>query len=404
MTSEYPSQQRGRKWAGGFVRNTGGGREVFVIERTRAGRAWKITLDVNSEQEALAEFALFERDPAGYQTRTQQRQERAAITNGLRLDGATLDAFLNDARARVQAGELSAGHVRHTLHPYLMAWGEALGARDLRAVTLAELNVALDRWTTARHKRIVSLKAFTAWARKKGKLSRQDDPTLDLEVPLVTARPVAEREYSAEQVAACYAALRSWRYAPGYRGDRQPEDGELVTVDLQPVRDVFVLRALTGMHHTEIERLARGQGTIRVLKGEGEIAGTLAFPHKRGGEHVVSVGAQALGAAQRLQAAGKAPDRVAMGRAIARAVQAHPELAGFQLENLRHTFITLGAGGRVVTARTGGVPLEVLSQAAGHTSITTTRRHYLGQHIPPLVILPLQLTNPDDPSPARTPP
>lgn len=393
---KYESQKRGRPWPGGFVR-LARGREVFVIERRIGnGARKKIALDVRTEREALAELALFERDPASYRTRKQQQQERASVAAGIRLDAETLTEFSEDARAKVERGELSEGHVRQTLQPYLRAWGAALGGRELRAVTLAELNAMLDGWPTARHKRIVALKAFTAWARKTGRLARKDDPTLDLAVPAATPRPVEARAFTAEKVAAFYSALRDYTFSPGH-GDDAPEGAPRVTVDLQPIRDVFVIRAKCGMHGTEIERLARGEGTIRVIQNEGEIAGTLVFPHKRGGEHVVSVDAQALAAAQRLQAAGRAPDRVATSRAVARVIERNPELHGFALEKLRHTFITLGAAGRVVTARAGGVPVELLSQVAGHTSTATTRRHYLGAHVPPMVVLPLHLVNEDDP-------
>ncbi|WNG37881.1 hypothetical protein F0U61_32515 [Archangium violaceum] len=395
----YPSQRQLRRWDGGLVRLSRG-REVYVIEKWAGGKRHKITLDVRTEREALAELALFERDPLAYRTRKQQRRERAADAGGLRLDAATVAAFSADARAKVTRGELSEGHVRHTLQPYLRAWGGALGGRELRTVTLSELRAALDGWTTAHHKRIVALKAFTSWARANGKLDRKDDPTLDLAVPAATPRPVAARAFTAEKIQAFYSALRDYSFAPGYGGDA-PEGVPRASVSLQLVRDVFVLRAKCGMHGAEIERLARGEGSIRVLEDEGEIAATLIFKHKRGGEHVVSVDAQALAAAQRLQAAGKAPDRVATGRAVARVIAANPELAGFAFENLRHSFITLGAGGRTVTAKAGGVPLELLSQVAGHTSTSTTRRHYLGAHIPPMVVLPVQLVNVDDPCPGR---
>lgn len=391
----YPSQKRLRKWPGGFVRLGRDGQEVFVIERGLNGRPWKFTLDVRTEKQALAELALFERDPNAYQTRAQHRQEHGG--GGFRLDGDTLAAFRTTCQAAVERGQLTASHVNHTLRPYLLAWAKALKGQELRAVSLADLRRHLDDWPTATHKRIVALKALTAWARKTGKLARKDDPTLDLEVPPATPRPVADRGFTAEQLAAFYAALRDYEFAPGW-GDDAPPEAPRTRVSLQPVRDVFVLRALTGMHHTEIERLARGEGRIRALEGEGEIAGTLIFPHKRGGEHVVSVGAQALAAARRLQAAGEAPNRVATSRAVARVVESHPELEGFAMERLRHTFVTLGAGGRVVTARGGGVPVELLGQVAGHTSTSTTRRHYLGAHIPPLVVLPLELRNEDDPA------
>ncbi|WP_426751572.1 hypothetical protein [Myxococcus sp. Y35] len=392
----YPSQKRVRTWEGGFVRLSRDGREVFVIERGINGRAWKVTLDAQTHRQALAELALFERDPEGYRTRAQQRRERAAASApGLRLDAAALAAFDADAKARVDAGELSPGYVRHTLQPYLRAWADALGGRELRTVTLAELRVTLAGWESARHKRVVALKAFTAWARSAGRLDQKDDPSLWLEVPKVTPRPVADRAFTAEQVATFYAALRDYTYAPGY-GDDAPPEAPRLRVDLQPIRDVFLLRALCGMHGTEIERLARGEGRIRVLEGEGEIAAVLEFKHKNGGAHAVSIGCQALAAAQRLQAAGRAPDRVATSRAVARVIAARPELDGFSFERLRHTFVTLSAnGGRLVTARAGGVSLDAISQVTGH-SIRTARRHYLGVHIPPMVVVPLVLVNADD--------
>ncbi|MCK8502805.1 hypothetical protein [Myxococcus fulvus] len=358
----------------------------------------KITLGVHTEREALAELALFERDPAGYRTRKELARERATRPRGLRLDATNVEAFLTNARLRAERGEISKGHVRHALEPYLFAWSSVLGSRELRSLSLADLSTALDGWATARPKRIVVLKAFTSWARDSGRLAAKDDPTLSLKVPPPRLRSMGERAFSVGQVQAAYAALTDYEFAPGY-GDNAPPKARRVRVSLQSVRDVFVLRALHGMHGSEIARLARGEGTIRELPDQGEIAGTLSFPHKRRTEHVVSVGAQALAAAKRLQAKGRVPEPVTTANNIRRIVAENPALTGFKLERLRHTFITLGATGRVVTARGGGVPLELLSQIANHTSTATTKRHYLGTHIPPMVVLSVTLTNADDPHP-----
>lgn len=371
------------------------GREVFVIERRLGnGVRKKIALDVRTENEALTQLALFESAPAEFRTRKQRAADTVGSASGTCLDDVVLKLFLADADARVTKGELSRQYV-DTLDSYLTAWARVLGGRELRKVSLSELHTQLRQWKN-QHKRIVAIKAFTGWAREQGKLDRKDDPTLDLKVPQSNAKPIAERAYTADLIAAFYAALRNYTFSGGHT-DGQGAWKDLKTVDLQPLRDVFVLRAKTGMHGTEIGRLASGKGAIRVLKGEGEIAATLLFPHKRGGEHVVSIDAQTLAAALRLRQLGKAPSEMSTSRNVRRVAELDPRFAGFELENLRHSFVTLGVGGRVVLPKGGGVPIEMLSQIAGHTSTTTTKRHYLGAHIPPMVALPLKLKNRDDP-------
>jgi integrase len=406
-------------WPGGRIRQLDDGTLRWYI-RKRLGAAGRKTIALEVEcrcpdtlrafaenrtpscghhEAAMAEFSRFKLDPAAYRTKKQHAAEVLNRSGGAALDADTMEDFLTDAKERAAKGDLSNNYVAHELTPYLKAWALALGGKALGKVRLATLKAALRTWDTAQHKRVVAIKAFTAWLREEGKLDRSEDPTLDLKLPAVKVRPIAERAFTKQQVETFYKKLRDYEFAVGYSADAAfvPEDAPKSTVSLQPVRDVFMLRAKAGLHGTEIERLAAGDGTIRVLKDEGEIAGTLVFPHKRGGEHVVSVDLQVLAAAQRLQAAGRAPDRVRLGRAVARIIEMNKGLEGFALENLRHTFITLGAGGRIVTPKAGGVPLEMLAQAAGHTSVRTTRRHYLGAHVPPMIVLPLELKNPDDP-------
>src|SRR4051812_20916082 len=122
------------KWQGGRVREARGKR-VWVIER----RGRTVTLRVASEGQALAELALFDSDPAGYRT----RQERAAASPGaVQLDGPTLKAFSDHCIAQ----GLSEDYRKHILKPYLADWAGAFGRRDLRAVSLRELNERLDVW------------------------------------------------------------------------------------------------------------------------------------------------------------------------------------------------------------------------------------------------------------------
>ncbi len=397
---QYPSQRSLRRWDGGLVR-LARGREVFVIEKWAGGRRYKIALGVRTEREALAELALFDRDPLAYRTRKQQNQEQARAPAGLRLDAATLAEFSSDARAKVEQGELSEGYVRHTLQPYLKAWAEALGGKELCKVTLGDLNAILGNWRRARHKRIVALRAFTAWARKTGKLERKDDPTLDLPVPQPRAeKSVRAKGYAIADVEHTYAALTS-----------------------QALRDVIRLRATTGMHDTEIARVADGDAEIREVNDPCGIAGTITFRHLKAGKiHVVSLDAAGLAAARRLAARGSPLTRAP---ALLMLKRAHRRLAGdactcgadfakadectarppiIRPSELRHSFATWARGmGKLVRPSDGGVPLDEVAAVMGHTSARTTKVFYEGNEVPPMIALPLCLAHMDDPKfPART--
>src|SRR6185369_16964348 len=137
-----------KPWPGGRVREVNGARVWYIRKRLGDGARAEFALDVTTEKEALAEYALFLRDPAGYRT-PKQRAAVAHQTAGgpVRLDGETLDAFLEYCRARVARGELTADYVRQTLAPYLTAWGKALGGKDLHRVDLELLRATLKRWT-----------------------------------------------------------------------------------------------------------------------------------------------------------------------------------------------------------------------------------------------------------------
>ena len=382
------------KWAGGRTKIDGKGRAQWVLERMVAGRRFTKVLDATSEKQALAELALFERDPEQYVTAKEAAAKARA--DAIIIDAPTGAGFLADLRRKGRTEP----YIRY-IRSYLADWVERLGAVDLRQVTLQQYRQALAKMKGAEHKRIVALKSLTAYLREQGRLTRTQDATLDLKTPTIKpARPMDERAYTMEHVQKFYAALSSYRYVTGYRADRQPEEGEFQTVDMQPVRDVFVLRALCGMHGTEIERLAEGKGVINILEGYGEIAGTLFFPHKSGEGHVVSVDAQALAAAQRLQARGQAPNRVYLSRAMRRTAQ-QSGLEVIELERLRHSFITWAvAGGTLVQPKDGGIPIASIAELVGHKTQRTTRRFYLGTFIPPMAKLMLRLEHPEDPKPA----
>jgi integrase len=161
---------------------------------------------------------------------------------------------------------------------------------------------------------------------------------------------------------------------------------------------VLCLRAKTGMHNSEIERLASGRGELRVINDPSGIAGTARFLHKNGRVHIISLDAQALAAGQRLQARGSAPSRntvrESIGYASARIGQ-QPLNPG----ELRHSFATWAKNeGTVVKATQGGVPLDVVAAVLGHQSTRTTSKFYDGTEVPPMITVPLKLHHPQDPA------
>jgi integrase len=367
-------------WPGGRVRQLDDGSlRWYLIRRLGSGVRRSIALDVKTQDEAMAELALFNRDPGGYKTRTREAGERAAREGtGARLDADTLDEFLMHCDARVKRGDLSEQYVKQILAPYLGHWVKALGGRDLRSVTLLDLKRHLKRWTTAEHKRVVALKAFTAWMRSEDRLPRQDDPTLDLKTPpVIPEKSIRAKGYPMPLVERVYSHLEP-----------------------QVARDVFLMRAKTGMHDTEIDRLARGQGILRPVV-DPEIAAVIAFPHlKKGKAHSISVDAQTLAAAERLQAHGRGLTRMVLKRAVDKACAAAkvPELHPGQL---RHSFATWATtvGREVHPANQRGVDLTKVAERMGHLGKRTTALYYvdLSVTVPMMVSIPIRLEHPADP-------
>src|SRR2546421_8195712 len=282
------------KWSGGRTYRGKDGRTVYWLDRSRNGKRYGIALDVGSQREAEAELALFLRDPAGYEERheAKRKAEEAKVI----LAPTLLDQF--EEYLRKQAREHR--HVRGCRH-YLDWWVEQLGNTDLRKVELRDLRRCLKNVETAKRNRIAAYKVFCTFLREElAILPRSDDASLDLHAP--PARPekvVRDKGYSIERIETLYRGTSAWESKrPGW---------SLRTPDVQSVRDCLVLHAKTGLHQTEVERLARQEGTITEVEGQGEIAGTIYFLHKSGYEHTISVDLQTLRAAQRLQRRGSAP-------------------------------------------------------------------------------------------------
>lgn len=357
-------------WPGGRVRRGRNG-PVYVIERMVSGVRRSISLPVASESAALAELALFERDPANYRRQGEDPDAAPVV-----VDVDTVIAFLEHQRL---AGRVL--RYRQDARHYLADWSEDLAGRDLRTVSTRELRGVLAQRATARKARIIHLKSFCSWLRDREdgpSLTTGNDPSLGLTVPPPRpAKALAPKGYTVELIERLYGAV--WR---------------------QDVRDVLRLRACTGMHHSEIERIAAGEGVLRRLDDRSGITGTVRFVHKSGKVHVLSLDLACFSAARRLQGFGRAPRDHIIAQVFERAARRlDPENPPkINPGELRHSFATWApAVGIEVRPTKGGVPQALVSAVLGHESERTSRRFYVGTSVPPMIRIPIRLDHPDDP-------
>lgn len=382
------------KWALGRVRTGQDGEKVWVIEGMRREVRYSISLPVQGEprgtdakgllippQEVSAEAALFERDPAEYKAKTVQGRDVPGDVVGVpTVCAASIIEFQED---RLYGDHpVTAAHVRDMVRS-LNNWMVVLKGKDLSKVTLGEYKVHLKNLKPRRqHAR--DLRSFTHWMRREGRLASGQDASRDLEIPQPRSRrSQGSVGYSIERVAEVYGSIRS--------GETEQLSADVV----QAVRDVIALRALTGMHHTEVERLARGNWKVRRLEGFGEIAGTVVVLHKRGVPHPLSLCAKALAAAERLQKRGSAPEKKTVHRVIDACVRGDR----FRPGELRHSFATWADqfGREVRPAESSGVPRDLIARVMSHRSVKTTAGHYIDTQVPPMIALPLVLENKEDP-------
>src|SRR6266851_6149863 len=118
------------KWSGGRVREGVRG-TTWMIERTIDGRRYVKALKVDSEKGALAELALFERDPDAYVVSSAEE----AVT----LSSERAVAFLKHLEERKLAP-----NYRLDVGRYLEAWRVWFNGRDLRRVQPREILRYLD--------------------------------------------------------------------------------------------------------------------------------------------------------------------------------------------------------------------------------------------------------------------
>lgn len=361
----------GDAWAGGRTRQTKDG-VVFVLRQRRNGVGYQFTLNVTSEKDAMGELALFNRDPEGYAALHRRGQ---VVAEPVVLDLAKLEKFLDHMKLKKNNTELYRANIRNRL----AWWMDALKGADLRHVQLKDLNEALDTRSTDHRGCIIAIKSFGSWLRGRGDLAIANDPTLGLKVPQgKAARLDRVKLVNLKELERIYSHI-----------------------DDQVIRDIVKVRINTGMHHSEVVRVAKGEVAIHELADQGEIAGTITFTHKSGRQHLISMTADWLAAVKRLVAVGGLPSNKTiderLGEAAAAAgVKKCPEQGAF-----RHSFITQAVtSSRTVAPNSSGATLEDITAVTGN-SVEVAKEFYLQVKVKRMVVLPLKLHHPKDPVPLQ---
>lgn len=344
------------KWKGGRFYLDGDRKPVFFIERRVAGKVRPIKLKTQDPDLALGELATFARDPVAY---VRQLDAPPPVD----LD----PVLITKERIRLHLAAIHdrTADYRAARAKYLNDWAEQ--GVDLRSPDRKALRRALASFDGGHKGRTEHLNAFANWLVREGELTSW--------TPLVNTRPTVptradRRAYSLEELRETYERL--------------------VKTNGAPVQDCFRVRAATGLHHTEVERLQGCEvytgplpdkgDAIRVLPEESkEIRGVLQVMHKSRHRHRQSVDGPTLEAALRLRE--HVPDRMTMWYAMDPLVPS----------NLRHTFVTLaGEVGELVRYQQVGLDRARIAQAVGHRAGSTmTADRYDKLQVPPMVRLPL---------------
>lgn len=248
-------------WGGGRYYLDGDGNPVFLIEAMRGGKRYSIKLRTHDKKRALAEFARFNEDPEAY-VRPPVKPVSAS-TDPVFITEALVSEYL----AYLERVKNAVKDYRAAKASYLADWAD-LGV-DLRTMDKAALRVALASFDGGHKGRLEALNTFANWLvkDKEGKVLASW-PKFDLPAEFAPKATRAERAaYTVEELQAAYANLQT-----------------------QPLRDLFRLRIMTGMHSTEIDQLEECKVSprplpekgvaIRTLDGKHEIAGVLQVMHK----------------------------------------------------------------------------------------------------------------------------
>lgn len=343
----------------GYVRDG-----VFIIEKRIDTVKYHVSTRCTSLRAALKHLERFELDPAAY-TPVQ------AATDAVVLTEKMVDEFHEWHLKRVTR------HWALNVRSLLIDWANHLKGADLRKLdAVRDLKPHVDG-NTQRHHRVKAIRDVFKWLRtERGLLKRAEDASLDLPVPVI--QPAQNTKSKAVPWANVVAVAR---HLPPH------------------VRDVLELLAATGWHVAEVRRFAT-DGTLRERNAtdEAHVVAVMGVKHKSGRRHFTAlVHQQHFDVAKRVKERKKVVDnnrlRKFMLRAVEKANKEETEAAkregrdavridNFQLGAMRHSLATW------LTQE--GVPLRDTSRFLGHSSETTTNRHYV-DHQAAVVVLPARV-------------
>jgi integrase len=349
------------KWEGGRYYLDGTGKPVYFIER----RKRVIRLLVHDEMLALGQLAVFNADPANFKVRPDKPE--TPDTTPVYITADEIKRYLHSIRG------CSRDH-RAARASYLAAWANYRDRTgrpiDLRTAEKKSLRVALESFDGGHKGRAEALNAFARWL-----IEDRDDLKLPAWRPVVCELDPDPELARADRVA---YSLDELREAWGKLSEGR-------------VRDVFLVRVATGLHHTEIAQLAKARVVkgplpedgvaIRLLEGDHPIRGVLQVWHKNQHRQRSSVIGPVLEAALRLREHG-VPRRTSVWKLFPDPIVP---------SNLRHTYETLAEDcGQLVTYTGTGAPRSVIAQTMGHRAGSTMiADKYNKSQIPPMVVIPL---------------
>lgn len=315
------------RWEGGRIVQTKRG-GIYMIRRRINGKLFELSTHSTSKKVALEHLRRFEKNPAAY---TASGGAKDVAEGGLVLGDALIKKHLDAAK---DAG-VSPEWIRDK-RIYLDEWAKRLTGRDLRTLSLLDLQQALDGLKARTH-RIATIKAFYSWLRESGLVTRREDPSLDLKVP--PAKPAqwtrGERSISREDFAETFDKL-----SPHYR-------------------DHLLVLGGTGMHVRELHRLAAGIGKVG--------PSSITIIHKSGRQHTMAVDESVADAAARLQKV-RGPFSISKFMAAVRTAAKKAKVKPWSPGSLRHSVGTW--------LMTEGANAKDVADWLGHASEATLKRFY----------------------------
>lgn len=350
----------GGPWEGGYISVGTNGRKTFIIERRVNGRRFHVSTRCHERRSALAQLDRFERNPLAY------RPEGDDADAPLHITAADLQRYIVWTRERKGNTRQHAVEVKR----YLGHWLEDIGAADWRHLKLPRLKQILDARKSARPNRIAAIKGFCRWLRQEEAwLTSAQDVTRDL--ASIQATPEKQRREKKVPKVVVEQLLAA----------RAPDGSRLLD---ERTWCFLVVKASTGLHHSEILRIVRGENaTIEVLDeraaARSGCPAVVRFIHKNGDNVVKRIDtAGVLDALRSLQASG-----VTM-RSVNKALKAACVDLGFEAFTagvLRHSWGTWHVE--------NGASIEAVAAGYGHQSKRTTERFYVQVAVPHATLPPV---------------